>query len=337
MNKTIVLLVNLGTPDSYSKKDIRKYLREFLSDPKVIDIPSIFRFLLLNFIILPFRPSKIAPSYKEIWTKEGSPLLVYSNKLINKLKSKSQNEEYFFELAMRYGNPSIEKALENIKKINPKCIKILPLFPQYSSATTSSIYEKVLSIISKWKVVPDIKLKSFFCNDDNYINSVVYIGEKYLSKNYDHILFSFHGIPERHITRTDSFNYCSFGQCCNEINIENYFCYRAQCFYTANKIAENFKIEKNRYSISFQSRLGKTPWLKPYTSELIKSLAKEGKKNILVFCPSFVSDCLETKFEIEIEYNNLFKSLGGNSLQLVESLNDNDFWVENLLKIIKIK
>ncbi|GIW23153.1 MAG: ferrochelatase [Candidatus Sericytochromatia bacterium] len=335
MNKTAIILINLGTPDSYSTKDIRKYLKEFLSDSKVIDIPTIFRFLLLNFIILPFRPSKVAPSYKEIWTEFGPPLLVYSNKLIEKLKNKLNDENYIFQIAMRYGNPSIDLALDNIKKINPKCIKIIPLFPQYSTATTLSIYDKIIKIISNWNLIPDIKFKSFFYNDDNYINSISFIGKKYLEKEYDYILFSFHGLPERHIIKSDMFNYCSFNDCCKEINEKNYFCYRAQCYQTAYKIADNLNLDKNKYSITFQSRLGKTPWIKPYTDETIRKLAKQGKKNILVFCPSFVTDCLETIFEIEIEYNNLFKSLGGNKIELVKSLNDEDFWVENLLKIIK--
>lgn len=330
MNKTAILLVNLGTPNSYSTKDIRKFLREFLSDPRVIDIPSFFRFLLLNLIILPFRPSKVSEAYKKIWTKDGSPLLSYSNKLIEKLNRIINNEEYFLEMAMRYGEPSLEIALENIKKRNPKCIKILPLFPQYSTATTSSVYEKISKIISKWEVIPDIRFKSFFYDDEYYINSVTSVSEKYLIEEYEHIIFSFHGLPEKNIIKSNNYDYCNFDKCCNEINEKNYFCYRAQSFNTAHKIASKLRIEENKYSISFQSRLGKTPWIKPYTDEIIKKLANEGKKNILVFSPSFINDCLETNYEIALEYNDLFKKLGGEKIQLVESLNDNDIWINNL-------
>lgn len=329
-----ILLVNLGTPKSFSIKDIRTYLNEFLSDPRVIDIPAVLRFLLLKLIILPARPKRISAQYKKIWLESGSPLLVYSKHVKNKLQQALGNN-YHVELAMRYGEPSLEEALLKLKYAGLESIYVLPLFPQYASASTASVIEKVMDIVKKWQTIPSVKIKSYFYNDENYLNACAEVGKKYLEEKYDHILFSFHGIPERHIKAGDQQNFCNFGSCCETINERNQYCYRAQCFQTAYSIAQRLGLAKTDFSISFQSRLGKTPWIKPFTDLVIKEYAEKGFKKILVFCPSFVSDCLETSYEVSIQYGELFKSMGGTKVQLVESLNEHPSWINALQKMVR--
>lgn len=324
-----VLLVNLGTPQSPEPHHIRKYLDEFLSDPRVIDINPIARYFLLKAIILPTRPKKVSKSYKEIWTDKGSPLLVYSLEAAEKLQKKL-GDDYHVELAMRYGEPSIDKALEKFKSNKYDYIKVIPLFPQYAFASTASVIEKIMKIVKTWHNIPSLDIKSYFYNDQNYINANVEIAKKYLNEKYDHILFSFHGIPERHITNGDESNHCKFNSCCETINEKNQFCYRAQCVQTAYQIADKLNFKKEDFTICFQSRLGRTPWIKPYTDHIIKEMAEKGYKKLLVFSPSFVSDCLETVFEVSIEYDLLFKSYGGEKIQLIESLNNHDIWVDAL-------
>ncbi len=328
-----ILLVNLGTPNSPKASDVRKYLNEFLSDPRVIDINAIARFMLLKIIILPIRPKRVSKLYEKIWLKDGSPLLVYGKQVREKLQEKL-GDEYHVELAMRYGNPSLESALNKFKGNAYDSIKVVPLFPQYASASTASVIEKVMSIVKSWQVIPSIDFKSYFYNDENYLNACAEIGKKYLTEKYDHILFSFHGIPERQIKAGDEANYCQFGACCETITEKNKLCYRAQCFQTAYKIAEKLNIDKKDFTISFQSRLGRTPWIKPYTDFIIKEMSDKGYKKLLVFAPSFVSDCLETSYEISVEYDELFKKYGGEKVQLVESLNNSDVWISALEKML---
>jgi ferrochelatase len=329
--KTGILLINLGTPDSYSTSDIRKYLDEFLMDPRVVDIPLLGRLMLVKGIILPTRPAKIAPSYKEIWLEDGSPLLVYGKKVKEELQ-KRMGDDYVVELGMRYGNPSIEKSLETFKNYNIENLKIIPLFPQYASASTASVIEKLMSIMSSWQNIPSMKIKSYFYDDPHFINAFVELGKKYLDKKYDHILFSYHGLPERQLKAGS--NHCNFGSCCETITEKNQYCYRAQCYQTTYLMVDKLGLDKKDYSVSFQSRLGRTPWIKPYTDETIKELAKKGIKNLLVFSPSFVSDCLETSYEIKHEYNKLFQEHGGENVTLVESLNAEEVWIEALKNII---
>jgi ferrochelatase len=327
-----VLLVNLGTPESYEPRDIRKYLDEFLSDPRVIDIPAVSRFLLLQLVILPTRPQRVSQSYKQVWLESGSPLLVYSKQACLELQE-ALGDDYIVELAMRYGKPSLEGALMKLQQSGVESIDLLPLFPQYASASTASVIEKVMKIVSRWQNIPSLKIKSYFYNEPDYLDACAAVGKKYLAEKYDHILFSFHGIPERQIKAGDYHDYCRFASCCETINEKNQFCYRAQCFQTAYSIAERLGIPVNDYSISFQSRLGRTPWIKPYTDHIIKEFAEKGSKKILVFCPSFVADCLETVYEVSIEYDLLFKSLGGEKIQLVESLNAHPAWINAMKKL----
>lgn len=332
--KTGILLVNLGTPDSAGVSDVKKYLKEFLNDPRVIDIPAWKRLPLVNLIIVPFRAPRSAKLYQKIWTDNGSPLLHYS-RLQQQLLQNELGDDYIVELAMRYQSPSIAEALEKFRKPIYKSIKVIPLFPQYASASTGSVQEKIMDIVRKWEVVPHIEFVNSFYDDTLFIDSWQEVAKKYFEQSYDHILFSFHGLPERQIRKADCFNHCLNDGCCDEMTERNAFCYRGQCFAAARLIAERFKLKKADYTVCFQSRLGKTPWIKPYSDHVITDLAKQGKKKLLVFAPAFVSDCLETIYEIGTEYNELFKKHGGEKVQMVESLNDHPKWIEALVNIAK--
>ena len=331
--KTGILLVNLGTPDSPSTSDVRKYLREFLMDSRVIDIPAFNRFLLVNLIIAPLRGPKSAKLYKTIWNENGSPLLHYTRKQAEQLQSAMGNN-YQVEFGMRYQSPSLESALEKFKKPVYKEIIVLPLFPQYASASTGSVHEKIMDIVSAWQVVPEIKFINSFCDHPGFIKTFSAIGKSLSPEKFDHILFSFHGLPERQIKKADAFGDCLGNSCCDSLNEKNAYCYRAQCFQTARKIAETLSISGDRYTICFQSRLGKDPWIKPYSDFVIKERAEKGDQRLLVFAPAFTSDCLETIYEIGVEYNELFREHGGKEVKLVPSLNDDAGWIEAMKDLV---
>lgn len=330
-DKKGILLINLGTPDSPSVPDVRKYLREFLMDPRVIDINAVGRSILVNGIIAPFRGPKSAKSYKAIWTEQGSPLMVYGVRVKEMLQERLK-DEYHVDLAMRYQSPSIESVLTDFYNKGIFDIKVIPLFPQYASATTGSVHEKVMEIISKWQIIPKIEFVNSYYNHPIMIDAFAEIGKGYKPEEYDHILFSFHGLPKRQLVKSDhSKSHCQkVDKCCETLTENNKFCYSAQCYQTAYGIAEKLSIPKDRFSICFQSRLGRDPWITPYTSEVIEELAKQGKKRILVFCPAFVADCLETIFEISEEYQEEFVEFGGEKIQLVAGLNDHPRWIDAL-------
>ena len=332
--KTGILIVNLGTPDSPSVKDVRKYLREFLSDPRVIDTSAFARWMLVNFIIAPIRSSRSANLYKKIWTDNGSPLLYYSEKQMRLLQEKL-GDGFHVELAMRYQNPSIQFALDRLSRLKLRKIIVLPLFPQYASASTGSVHEKIMSIVSSWQVVPEIRFINSYPNDPGFIKALTEIGITHKPENYDHVLFSFHGLPERQIKKANDSKHCLIGNCCAVFENNNAFCYRAQCYETARCLANNLQIPVERYTVCFQSRLGRSPWIKPYSDRVIEDLAKKGMKKILVFAPAFVSDCLETIYEIGVEYDELFKKHGGNKVQLVESLNDHPAWIDAMERLVR--
>jgi ferrochelatase len=333
-SKTAVLLINLGTPDSTNTSDVRKYLREFLMDRRVIDIPFINRWLLVQLIIAPFRAPKSAHEYRKLWTEKGSPLYFYGVETRD-LLNKTLDDSYDVYLAMRYQNPSIESVTREMEKKGYSNIIVLPLFPQYASASTGSAIEEAMRCINKWEVIPSTKIISKFFDHPTFIKAFSELGKKYLSqKNWDHILFSYHGIPERQIKRSSCNDYCQLGNCCNKYSNKNEYCYRAQCYETTRLLVEALDLKEGSYSTSFQSRLGKTPWIKPYTDERIKELAKEGKKKILFYSPSFIADCLETTIEGGEEYRDLFFENGGEEWQLIESLNTSDLWIESLKTMI---
>jgi len=331
--KTTVLLVNLGTPDSASTSDVRKYLTEFLNDERVIDIHPIARFLLVNGIIVPFRAPKSAKLYKHIFNERGSPLLFHGLDLQQKLQQRL-GDDYIVEFGMRYQNPNVTEALARIQTNGTHNLIIVPLYPQYASSSTGSTLQKIYSVIGKWQTMPSIKVIHQFYKDEGFINSVVENGNKFNLKDYQHVVFSFHGLPERQIKKGDCHNHCLQNNCCEIITEKNFSCYRAGSFDTAKMIASKMNITKENYTVSFQSRLGKTPWIKPYTDEVLIGLAEKGVKKILCFSPAFVADCLETLHEIGTEYQELFVEHGGEKIQLVPSLNSNDTWMEALKNIV---
>ncbi len=332
-SKTGVLLVNLGTPDSPSVPDVRKYLFEFLNDPRVIDLPWLLRKFLVNIIIVPFRAPKSAKIYQQLWTDKGSPLLVYGVSVKEKLQA-ALGEDFDVELAMRYQNPSMDDVLERMRKKQHRKLIIVPMFPQYASATTGSVIEKAMKIIKNWWVIPDIKFVGQFYDDENFINSFIERAKKFNLKDYDHVLFSYHGLPVRQVDKVyvDG-KPCSDHNCENEINEDNKFCYKAACYATTRLLATKLNLSKENYTVCFQSRLDKN-WLEPFTDKIIIQKAKEGAKKLLVFSPAFVADCLETNVEIGIEYQKLFTEHGGEKVQLVESLNDHPMWIDTLKKLI---
>ncbi len=334
MNKTGVLLIQLGTPDSPSVPDVRKYLREFLNDARVIDIPWAARNVLVNLIIVPFRAPKSAKIYQKLWTENGSPLLFYSESLAQKLRN-ILGDSFEVELAMRYQSPSMDEVLERMRKKNFDRILILPLFPHYASATSGSAVDKAMKIIKKWWVIPEVKMITQFWDDEGYLNAFTERGKQYNISDYDHVIFSYHGLPVRQVDKVyDDGKPCTDHNCENEITEDNKYCYKAQCYATTRALAGRLKIPSDKYTVSFQSRLDKD-WLTPFTDKVVIAQAEKGAKKLLVFSPAFVADCLETVIEIGDEYQQLFREHGGEKVQLVESLNDNDTWAAAVKDLVE--
>lgn len=336
VGKTGVLLVNLGTPDSPSVPDVRKYLREFLMDSRVIDVPFVSRFFLVNGVIAPFRAPKSAKIYKELWAETGSPLKYYGHRVEEELQKKL-GDEYVVKLAMRYQSPSIDAGLAAFRQLGLTDIVVVPFFPQYASASTGSVYEKVMSIVKNWEVVPAIRFVNRFLEHPKFIEGFAQTARKYMAaQDYDFFLFSYHGLPERQIRKGDvTKTVCQFNTCCGTFHALNQHCYRAQCFETTRLLVNALGIPEGKYITSFQSRLGSDPWIKPYTDEVIKELPAKGIKSVLAFSPAFVADCLETTIEVGVEYKELFEQAGGQHWQLVESLNDSPLWIETLIDLVK--
>lgn len=302
-----VLLCNLGTPDSFQTSDVRKFLKEFLSDGRVVEIPKFIWWFVLNGIILIFRPKKSAKLYESVWTKEGSPLMVYSEKLVNKL-SKELPNNYEIKLAMRYRNPSIEESLISLKKKNCRNLIVLPLFPQYSGTTTGSVFDEVSRVLSKWRWVPKLNFINSYHDDEGYITAITEsIKDKLETNSPQKIIFSYHGIPKKNFTQGDP-----------------YHCF---CKKTSRLVAERLGLGEEKYMTTFQSRFGRAEWLKPYTSETMESLPVENIKNILVVAPGFSVDCLETIEEIDEENKEIFIDAGGKTFNYVSCLNDSDLHV----------
>ena len=327
-----ILLVNLGTPDSPAVPDVRRYLNEFLMDGRVIDIPSWRRLFLVRGIIVPFRAPNSARLYRAIWDQEtGSPLLHYSL-LQRRLLQERLGNEYHVELAMRYQNPSIASALAKLKPMNLESIRIIPLFPQYASASTGSVIDKVMELMRKWHTFPEISIVNDFYDNGLMIDVFVENALKHDPQTYDHILFSYHGLPVRQLTDVEPSrkHNCETAGCREKIGAHNRYCYLAQCHATTRLLAQKIGLTPDRYTVCFQSRLGKTPWVQPYTTDVLKKEASKGVKRLLVLCPAFVSDCLETIYEIGTEYATEFRELGGEHVQLVESLNAHPLWITAL-------
>jgi ferrochelatase len=331
-----VLLINLGTPDAPTRSAVHRYLNQFLTDGRVIDINAVARNILVRGIIAPLRSGKSAAAYKILWTKEGSPLKVFGFSLRDKVQQEL-GDNYMVELAMRYQKPSIEEALNKLMKASVSEIIVLPLFPHYASATTGSVHEEVMRLLTKQQVIPKTTFINSYYDHPKLIEAFVDRAKTHNIDDYDHVLFSYHGLPKRHLVKGDqSGSHCMKKEnCCNSICDNNKFCYSAQCYATTYAIADALNLDKEKYSICFQSRLGRDPWLEPYTSDMLKKRNAAGDKKILVFCPAFVADCLETTVEISHEYAEEFEKMGGEHLELVEGLNDSPKWVEAACQIIR--
>ncbi len=329
-----VLLVNLGSPDSPEKKDVKKYLRQFLMDERVIDEPLWLRTLLVKGIILNTRPRKSAKAYKKIWWDEGSPLIVLSKRLLKKVNNLTSVN---VSLAMRYGNPSIFDGIKELSEKGITEILLIPLYPQHAMASTETILvlaEKIRK--ENFSHIEFTNLPAFY-NHPDYIRVLSNsIQDNLKGKEWDHLLFSYHGIPERHIRKTDITNsHCKIdGKCCNNSSPAHEFCYRHHCYETTKKVAKYLELKDGSYSSSFQSRLAGQPWLKPYTDKVVENLANNGIKKMAIVTPAFVSDCLETLEEIGMEAKDDFIEKGGEQFHVIPCLNDNDSWVKVLSRWI---
>jgi ferrochelatase len=327
-HKTGVLIVNLGTPDAPERSAVYRYLKQFLLDPRVIDINPIARNLLVRGIIAPFRSGTSAKAYQELWTEQGSPLKFYGQQLVSQVQDILGNG-YVVELAMRYQSPSIASAIERLMAQKVQKIVVFPLFPQYASATTGSVHEEVMRILSGQQIIPDVSFISAYPNWQPMIDLFAQNAKAFDLSAYDHILFSYHGLPQRQLRKGDAFNHClQASDCCRTLTDTNRFCYSAQCYATTAAIVQTLNIPAEKYTVCFQSRLGRDPWTQPYTVREIEALANKGAKRILVFCPAFTADCLETVIEIGEEYREDFIKWGGEQLDLVPSLNAQPAWAK---------
>ena len=334
-DKTAVLLVNVGTPDSPSVSDVRRYLFQFLNDRRVIDLPLIPQKLLVNGIIVPFRAPKSAKLYRELWTPEGSPLITLSRTLQQKLQIKL-GQEYVVFLAMRYENPNLKQVLKTIREKGFGKLIVVPLFPHYASSTTGTIKQRVMEIVSKWYVIPEIRFVGQFYDNPLFINAFCAKAREYNFHEYDHILFSYHGLPNSQVNKTHPGIDAKSCICTERFPEHGKMCYKATCYETTRMIAEKLGLDKEKYSTAFQSRLTNN-WLEPFSDEVVIDKAKQGAKKILVLAPAFVTDCLETTHEIGVEYQEIFEKHGGEKIQLVESLNDHPDWIRLLSELIKGK
>ncbi|MGN6195760.1 MAG: ferrochelatase [Ginsengibacter sp.] len=330
-----IVLINLGSPDSTKVPDVRKYLDQFLMDERVIDKPCLLRALLVKGIIVPFRAAKSAEAYKTIWIKEGSPLIVYTEQLRDALQELVPEP---VEISMRYGNPTPEDAYTALLKRDPDIeeVIVLPLYPHYAMSSYETAVEYMKEFYNRKKYPFKLSFIPPFYNDKNYINALSENIRPYIQGNYDHLLFSYHGIPERHIRKSDITGcHCLQSEnCCETYSPAHDFCYRHQIRTTTRLVVEQLQIPADKYSISFQSRLGKG-WLTPFTDFRLQEMPQEGIKNLLVVCPAFVSDCLETLEEIAIRGKEMFLAAGGESFEMIPCLNTNPLWVNTIERMIR--
>lgn len=329
-----VLLVNLGTPDNPSRGAVYRYLKEFLLDRRVIDYPWLPRNILVRGIIAPFRSGSSAKLYKMLWTPDGSPLKVYGERVAEGVKA-HLGPEYVVELAMRYQSPSIASAIDKLLAQRVQDIIVLPLFPQYASATTGSVHEEVMRVLAQKQSIPNVRLINSYCDYGPMIDIFADNARQFDLSQYDHILFSYHGLPQRQLRRADDCNHClQRADCCQTLSAVNQFCYSAQCHATTRAIAGRLGLVPAQYTTCFQSRLGFEAWAQPYTNATIATQAKAGAKRLLVFSPAFVADCLETIIEIGTEYQEEFEEMGGEKVDLVPSLNDDPRWIKAVADLV---
>ncbi len=332
--KTAIILANVGTPDKPEVKAVRRYLTQFLNDPRVIDLPWLWRKILVNLIIVPFRAPKSTRLYKVLWGVNGSPLLHYSLQVKNKLQA-LLSENYTVLAAMRYGNPSLQTSIDSLKNKNYDRIIIFPMFPQYASSTTGTINELAMERIKKWNNIPHLVFLNQFYAQPDFINAFVARASVYKPEKFEHVLFSFHGLPLRHIQQCHPDIACDTCNCTSAMPVHGSWCYKAQCYETARLMASGLNLKPELYSVGFQSRLSKN-WLEPFSDKLISEKAGNGLKSLLVIAPSFVADCLETEVEIDHEYKQLFMENGGHEFEMVKSLNDSNEWALAIKKIVSM-
>ncbi|MEI8311318.1 MAG: ferrochelatase [Verrucomicrobiota bacterium] len=332
-SKPGVLLINLGSPDSTSVSDVRKYLREFLMDPRVLDAPWPVRWCVVHLAILPKRPVESAEAYKKIWTEEGSPLVATSRNVQRELQRRVGGA-VVVELAMRYQSPGIETAIARLREQAVTDLLVIPLFPHYAMSSFETAAVRAQEVAAR--IAPEMKVKvaAPYFDDPNYIASLVASAEDFLGAGYDHLLFSFHGLPERHMRKANPGHCLATPGCCENPGPALRTCYRAQCFATVRAFVAAAGVPAEKYSVSFQSRLGRDPWLKPYTDFEFVRLAENGVKNLLVMCPAFVSDCLETLEEIAMRGREVFLEAGGREFALIPCLNEHPRWIDALEKMI---
>ena len=333
---TGLLLLNLGTPEAPTTPAVRAYLREFLSDPRVLDMPAIPRAILLNFVILPFRPKKSAHAYRAVWDAErGSPLMYHSRDLTERVAAKL-GPAWHVELGMRYGTPSIMAAMVGLQRAGCARIVVLPLFPQYASSSTGTAIARVLDLARYPWNVPSLDVINQFYDDPGFLGAFHAVAAPALADaRADHVLFSFHGLPVRQIHKGDPTKETCLAtsDCCERL--ANPSCYRAQCYATARSLADRLGLAAGSWTVCFQSRLGRIPWIEPHTDVLIDKLAKASVKRVAVVCPAFVADCLETIEEIGMRARDQFKAGGGEELVLVPSLNATPAWVDAVVDLAR--
>lgn len=335
MKKRGIVLMNLGSPASPATGDVRRYLREFLMDERVIDMPYLSRLLLVNLIIAPFRAPKSARLYKGIWTEEGSPLITHSNNLRDRLQEAF--DDYMIVTAMRYGQPSTSDALRQLEAAGVSDVLLLPMYPHFAMSSYETAVAEAMHSYYKNKHTFLIKTVRPYYNDEQFLHALSESIRPYLNDDYDHVLFSYHGIPERHIRKSDTTgHHClQSPDCCTTHSEAHNTCYRHQCFYTTKKVAAELRLAEGSFSSSFQSRLGSDPWLQPYTAELLPKLPDKGIRKLIVICPAFSADCLETLEEMDVEGRQLFLDAGGTSFTRVPCLNTNALWVETICSWIQ--
>ncbi|MDA7856534.1 ferrochelatase [Gammaproteobacteria bacterium] len=329
--KKSLLIINLGTPDSPSYFHVFKYLRQFLSDEKVLNINPILRFILVNFIICPLRSLSSSKIYKKVWHDEkGSPLLYNTMKLKEGIAKKLPDVDV--EYAMRYQSPSIKNVIEKMLLKNPDELIILPLFPHYAAATTGSVFKEVTKCLSDKWVVPKVTFINQFYDNNKFINAWVEEASKFDIASYDKVIFSYHGVPNSHVDNVYEDSICADNDCELSITEQNKFCYKATVYETTKLLANRINLHESKYEVAFQSRLT-NKWLEPFTDKVLEDLPKNGHKKVLVFSPAFTADCLETIIEIGDEYQEIFHDAGGEILDYVPSLNYSDEWINAVIDI----
>jgi ferrochelatase len=335
--KTGLLLINLGTPAGPTARALRPYLREFLMDPRVIDVPALQRWLIVHLFILPFRPAKSAEAYAKIWTPEGSPLLVHGRALAGKVRRRL-GAAAEVELGMRYGEPSIASALAALRGKGVQRIVVFPLYPQYSEATTGSTLEKLRQETARARWSPELHVVPPFYDRPEFIDAFAAVTRPTIERvRPEKVFISFHGLPERQILKADrSGSHCLRGDnCCERIVEVNRDCYRAQCVATAGLLADRLGLEEQKRVVCFQSRLGRTPWIRPYTDELLAEEAENGCRKAVILSPAFIADCLETLEELAIRGAETWREHGGETLELAPSLNAEDGWADAVVRIAR--